>query len=211
MKGKLVRAAALAAAALVLGLLVAACGGAGGDSNGVASLDGAGSTTDAEAAAATEKRDPQEAALDWAQCMREHGVDVPDPQNGGIRLTIGPGDDREKVEQAQEECDHFIEDAAPQLTEEQQSAMQDAALAFAKCMREHGIDMPDPQFGDGGRVTFGQRADGDGSGNPPFDPDDPAFQAAQEACQPIMDEAARDAGLPGREGGSSVQSAGKDT
>ncbi len=43
-------------------------------------------------------------------------------------------------------------------------------------MREHGIDMPDPQFDEDGGV---QIRGGRGSG---FDPDDPDFRAAQEEC-----------------------------
>jgi hypothetical protein len=41
-------------------------------------------------------------------------------------------------------------------------------------MRERGIDMPDPQFGGGGRMT--QRIEGD------LDPRSPRFQDAQEDC-----------------------------
>src|SRR5919197_272475 len=80
---------------------------------------------------------------------------------------------------------------------------QEAMLAFAKCMREHGIDMPDPQFGAGGIVT--QQGS---SGDQGFDPDDPRFQAAQNACQPIVDKAARDAGLPKPAGPSTNRSGG---
>jgi hypothetical protein len=70
---------------------------------------------------------------------------------------------------------------------------QQAALAFAECMREHGIDMPDPQFDESGRVT--QRIDADSG----VDPGDPDFEAAQEAC---ADE------LPGRPGQGLVPTGG---
>ena len=57
-------------------------------------------------------------------------------------------------------------------------------------MRDHGIDMPDPVFGEGGRVTMSQQA-GDR-----FEPgvDDEAFEAASEEC--------------GREGGGMVVTRG---
>ena len=45
-----------------------------------------------------------------------------------------------------------------------------------ECMREHGIDMPDPQFGESGAVQ--QRI-----GGPASTPTDPKFQAAQKACR----------------------------
>jgi hypothetical protein len=51
-------------------------------------------------------------------------------------------------------------------------------------MRKHGIDMPDPQFGDNGKntVKIGSASGGAVSGNGP-DPRNPKFQAAQKACQ----------------------------
>jgi hypothetical protein len=57
--------------------------------------------------------------------------------------------------------------------------MEDRMVRFAECMREHGIDMPDPDFSDapGGRRGFVQRI-GEG-----FDPDDPDFKEADEACR----------------------------
>src|SRR5262245_41418285 len=30
----------------------------------------------------------------------------------------------------------------------------DSARKFAKCMREHGVDMPDPKIGDGGSISI---------------------------------------------------------
>ena len=54
-------------------------------------------------------------------------------------------------------------------------------LEFSECMRDHGIDMPDPQFeGEGG---------GGGMIEMTADPDNEGFQEAQEACQPILEGA----------------------
>lgn len=188
MKSRLLRPAPLAAAvaAVLMTLALVACGG-GGDSGGVASLGGSnqGSST-----TTTNSSDPEQAALDYVRCMREHGVDMPDPTSGGgIRLRVHPGEEA-KVEEAQRACQSIMERAAPKLSEEQQSVMQDAALAFAKCMRGHGIDMPDPTFGKGGIII--QKNNGSRGQNP----DDPKFKAALKACQPIVEEAARKAGLP---------------
>jgi len=61
----------------------------------------------------------------------------------------------------------------------------DAALEFAECMRENGIDMPDPEVSEGGGVRIG----GPGGGGGGVDPNSEEFQAAQEECQPILDEA----------------------
>jgi hypothetical protein len=63
---------------------------------------------------------------------------------------------------------------------------QDRMLAFTECMREHGVDMPDPQFGEGGGfLRVGPGADGNDEG-PAFDPNDTDFQAAQEACRELL-------------------------
>jgi hypothetical protein len=191
-KSKVVRAATLAAAALVLTLLAAACGGGGSDSDGVASLGGGSTQGDAGDGATTgSNEDREDAELAFARCMREHGVDFPDPVNGRLEFKSKPGDEA-KVQAAQEACGDLLEDTAPQLSEEQEAAMQDAALAFARCMREHGVDVPDPQFPAGGGILM-QVPEG-------ASPDDPKVQDAQEACQPILNQAQRDAGLPPPEG-----------
>ena len=67
--------------------------------------------------------------------------------------------------------------------------MQETMLEFAECMREHGVDMPDPDFSGGGGVF---RAGGPGSG---IDPGSDTFQKAQEACQDILEDAMPGGGL----------------
>jgi Pectinacetylesterase len=58
---------------------------------------------------------------------------------------------------------------------------QAAAFKFSECMREHGIDdYPDPTVEPDGGIHF------EGI---PGDPSSEQFQAAKEACQPILDEA----------------------
>ena len=64
-------------------------------------------------------------------------------------------------------------------SEEEQARMREQALEFSKCMREHGIDMPDPQFSEDGGVTINAEVEG-GEGGPL--PDDEDFQAAAEEC-----------------------------
>jgi hypothetical protein len=141
-------------------LALAACGG--GDDNGDA---------------ADSRAQAREAALEYAECMRRNGVDVPDPEPGeaGIRMTTPPGGPTPAFERAQEECQKHLEDVEPpELSEDEEREFRERALENARCMREHGIDMPDPTFGEGGRVE--QRLGGG------IDPNDPAFQEAQREC-----------------------------
>ena len=77
-------------AVLALAMLAVACGGSsGGDGEGVASAGGSGGQKASDSSA---KKDPQQAGLDFAKCMREHGVDMPDPKVGeGGMVMLAPG------------------------------------------------------------------------------------------------------------------------
>jgi hypothetical protein len=168
----------LAVLGLGLALALAACGGSP-DGDRVASLSGGGATGTTNGTAKTAK-DPQQAALDFAKCMREHGIDLPDPQvdeQGRVRVRVGgPGGgarpDPKKLDEAQKACGGLMGgggDGPGQIDPEERDAM----VAFARCMREHGIDMPDPT-GDG----LVMRRDDDGGP----DPSSEQFQEAEKAC-----------------------------
>ena len=172
--------AGAAGAALALIFVVAACGGEeDGAGAQVASLGETATTGDDGDNDTAASKDPEEAMLAFARCMRENGVDMPDPQNGKVTIRVGgPGRERpsqaemEKVDRAQEVCGKHLEGARPQLSAEERQEMQEAMLAFARCMREHGVDVPDPGFdGSGGvRMRLESRQD-------------PDFDEAQEACR----------------------------
>jgi hypothetical protein len=147
-------------------LALAACGGGGSDPSAASEGD--------------QRAERRAAAVDFAQCMREHGIDMKDPTaEGGIMLSAGPdsGNTEAELETAQKACQkHLDKIKPPELSEEQEAEFKERALAFARCMREHGVDMPDPTFGDGGRVQMRMRGEG-------VDPENPRFREAQEACQ----------------------------
>ena len=148
---------------------------------GVATLTAAASTsasTPPAAAAATPD------AAKFAQCMRAHGVpDFPDPVNGGFHITSGPGSDLDpgspQFAAANTACKAFSpEDQAAGGTVDPQ--LQAKALAYAACIRSHGVPgYPDPVFV-GGSIRETVRA---GSG---ADPSSPLFIAAQNACQSLQ-------------------------
>jgi pyruvate/2-oxoglutarate dehydrogenase complex dihydrolipoamide acyltransferase (E2) component len=181
------RRARVSALAVLAVLGVTALGACGGGSNnaGVASLSGK-STSDTQASA--KKKQPTQAEIQaafqqFAQCMREHGIDMPDPKVSGGKgmITIGgqgKPQDQQQLDAAQKACQHFIDvvqGARRDLDPAQEKKLRDQALKFAKCMRDHGINMPDPQFQSGGRVSQKLEAN----------PNDPRFQAAQKACQKL--------------------------
>jgi hypothetical protein len=150
---------------LALALAVAGCGG-GDKPSGVASLgDGSDVSNDFRQ------------ALALARCLRQHGANLPDPRvsgDGGIvqqRPRRAERDDP-KFKAAQQACRQFLpnggQPSPPSAREVQQ------ALAFARCLRQHGINVPDPRVsGDG---IDQQLPEGAG-------PNAPKFRAAFRACE----------------------------
>lgn len=186
----------LSAATLGLGLALAlaACGGPA-DGEGVASLGGdSAKRNDNGKAAASADKDPQQAALDFARCMRKQGIDMPDPQvdeQGRVTMRIGPDNggggarpDPKKLQAAQKACGGLFGggDGPVQMDPEARDAMVD----YARCMRQQGVDMPDPT-GDGLRL---RRGDGP-------DPSSAEFQKADKACNHHLASLRR----PGEESG----------
>jgi hypothetical protein len=164
---------------------LAACGGGGSDGAQVASLGGAsGATT---TTVAETEADTQQALLDFAKCMREHGIDMPDPQFSAdgkveIGMVAQAGElDESKMQAAQEACQEYMDKVranAPPLDPAKEEEMKQQALAFAQCMRDHGIDMPDPEINTDGKGGVMVKQGGAG-----IDPESPGFQEASETCQ----------------------------
>jgi hypothetical protein len=148
----------------------------------------------------------EDAMVNYSSCMREHGVDMPDPQfsddgsgGGGGAMTLaiplgssdagagggpglsvgGPGNEAFKA--AAEACQPIMDEATqnmPKPSAEEQAKMRDDALEFAQCMRDHGVDMPDPTFdgGSGGPMII----QGSSTDRAPLDTD--KFNEASSAC-----------------------------
>jgi hypothetical protein len=166
------RLLALPVGVLVLALAAAACGG-GAKGEGVASLGGgkATSTTNAGASGGYDLRQ----ALVFTRCMRQHGYDIPDPQmegnNVGLQLPNFEGQRAPKFQAAWQACRRY----APNGGRPERPGAEDRqrALAFARCMRQHGINLPDPQL----------TAEGiDQPPAPGVRRDDPKQKAAEQAC-----------------------------
>jgi hypothetical protein len=159
---------------LALALAVAACSGGGNDGNdGVASLGGDQATPTTSPAGGG---DVKQRALAYARCMRQQGIDMPDPKfdaQGRMaqQLPPGVGPDDPKFKAADQACKQYGpgggEPEKPDPQEQQQ------LLAFARCMRQHGINMPDPKP-DGGIDVDGAKG---------VNPNDPKFKAAFKACE----------------------------
>jgi hypothetical protein len=184
--------AGLAGAVVALTLTVAACGG-GGKANGVASLSGSGKAT--ATTSASSSYDDRQKALAWARCMRQHGIDLPDPKFSENlieqRLPSRAEQGSAKFKAAEQACKQYLPNGGQPTPADAQEFQQ--ALAFARCMRQHGIGMPDP------KIT----ADGIDQPLPSrMRPDDPRLTAAEQACHQYGSLGpAKPAGGPQRGGG----------
>ncbi|MEN8233513.1 MAG: hypothetical protein ABFR89_01140 [Actinomycetota bacterium] len=163
---------------LIAALLLASCGGS--DEDAVASL----STVAPSETTTTAPFDQEQALVDFSECMRDQGVDFPDPivdANGYPRFEFEAPEsiDRDALFEAGESCRHLIEQVVLSLPDFDSAEFNDTFLEYAACMRDHGFeDMPD-------KLEFGAVMRGE---ELPFDPTDPAFIAADEQCRDIFAE-----------------------
>ncbi|MDF2709588.1 MAG: hypothetical protein K0R62_5240 [Nonomuraea muscovyensis] len=166
----------LAAAALAAALT--GCGGpaardagvvSAGDATGSAAAPSSGASSPVPSAIV----DRREAQLKFAQCMREHGVDMDDPDpDGAIRIKARKGQEK-AVDEAQKACEHFMEGAVGGPKGKPDKEALDRAVKLAQCMREHGIDVADP--GSDGRIRLRVK---------PGTPEE-KVKAAQQACREL--------------------------
>jgi hypothetical protein len=162
-------------------LLLAACGG---------------SSPSATSSAAREQQAEVKFA-DFAKCLREHGVNaeaatvpggghglkingfkINGPTGSGASALKGPA----AMEAAQKACKKYHpEEQKVNISPEEKVARAEAVEKFARCMREHGIEVH--ASSSEGRIAI-QIHGGPGSGGP--NPGSPAFQTAQKSCQGLL-------------------------
>jgi hypothetical protein len=157
----------LATAAVGAALLTGACGG--GDQQG---------------GDKPKKADVEAAALKFSRCMRAHGVNMPDPEissdGSKVRVLIGGAKGTAKFnprtpafKAAEQACRKYMEAVRPRLTPAQQQEAQQQVLETLRCMRRHGVDIPD-SAASGGGLKIGPESG--------VDPRNPAFRRAEKAC-----------------------------
>lgn len=180
-------------------LCLAACGD--GEESASATpeivIEGASDDSSGEAAAATPAAaSEEEQALEFVQCMRDNGVDMPDPTvnaDGSVNLVppggaagqgqgAGQGQFDEDTQAAFEVCGALVEGASFLPTASDLTDIEDQLLEVAQCLRDQGLDVDDPDLS-GGLAGAGGPSGIFGAG---FDPNDPANQEAIEACQGLF-------------------------
>jgi hypothetical protein len=151
-------------AAMAAALLLAACGGGSNDD------PSAGEPDDAN-------------RLAFNQCMRKAGFEVRETTGPGGRDTairMPKGMSKTRQQKLQSDCAKKTGGGPRPMSKADQAKFLDQALKFSRCMRSHGVNLPDPQAAGGGGIRLGV------GGRGQIDPTSPAFQDAQKACQSLM-------------------------
>jgi hypothetical protein len=154
-------------------LLVVACGGS--------------SPTNSASAERSREQQAETKFADFARCLREHGVNAEaiSHPGGGHGLKVSPGQAGSgpaAMEAAEKACARYR--PAPEhvnLSPQEKVERAEAVEKFARCMREHGIEVH--ASSSEGRVSI-QIHGKPGSGGP--NPESPAFQKAQQSCQALL-------------------------
>ncbi|GAA1796059.1 hypothetical protein [Leucobacter iarius] len=136
------RIAAVGAAGFaVLGLLTACAAPNSGSNDSGAPKKDPRSSSDNQTA--------DQAFTEWqvkfAQCMREEGIDMPDPNSSG-QVQIGGGIDAEAFTKADDKCTSKIGSPPVQDGKGAEQAQKDD-LKLAQCLRAAGYDYKDPEPG----------------------------------------------------------------
>ncbi len=175
--------------ALATALLIAACAAVAAGCGSAAKDSGAtgGASTQAKVS------DQDRGLLRFARCMREHGIDFPDPQrdaNGQLVFDAPAGGDQAALQAAQKACQKFVKGgfaggpsdgpaAGGAPSQGQIQKQLDQAVKFARCMRRNGVKtFPDPKM-QGGQVLIDP--------GPGFDPNDPTRKKAVSKCRSLLD------------------------
>ncbi len=146
-------------------LLISSCSFFNKDEKqGVVSLEGVDTTT--TTITNSEELSWVDAELLLAQCIRDNNYELADPKKpGDLRRILTPifiemnQEEREELYSIIENCADEYDiplDARDQATPEQQAELLDAELEIAQCIREKGIDVPDPTSENGLRDTLPQ-------------------------------------------------------
>jgi hypothetical protein len=178
------RSAAALAGAVVTALLAAACSSSP-PAPSVASLPGHSSAAGDGATGQLTQAQSDRDFVNFAHCMRAHGVQMRDPfhRPGHAGLSIEDPPRNSATRSAYAVCTHFIQPTI-QMKQAHQQALAAPRLRaltdYAQCMRAHNISMLDP-------TPLGQLNLGNVAGiSSDFGRYSPQFRAADTACRHFL-------------------------
>jgi hypothetical protein len=175
-------------------IALAACGSSATSSSGSLSAGSGGSGASAG---------NYQARLNFAKCMRSHGVNVPDPSaNGGPAAGAGGGGagggggfqslrDNPNFQSASQACAKYRSKAFgfANITPAERAQFGQEEVKFAECMRSHSVNIADPSnsgTGGGFGAIFREIT--------PAERQSPAFQTAFKDCSASLPFRRRGAG-----------------
>lgn len=143
------------------------------------------SNTNSDPAGMAKTEEIGRAAVQFSQCMREHGHPLPDPTFNDEGFPVY-GDVPGAVPDKGAEFDETARTCMEPLRAAYQAAGvpnkkepdPEELLGFTRCMREHGVEIPDPTVAEPLQI-------------PKDAYDSPAWQPAAEACGSLLPEAWR--------------------
>lgn len=173
---------------LVLALVAGACSESG-DSTKIASLETDLVDTSEDEGDVDPIAESEAAMLAFTQCLRDQGIEVDDPTmdaDGNMQLppiniempdVVADPDELPDVTEFEDmiaPCEAHLEGIVATFSSADTTEIEDMLLAYAECMRENGVDMPDPDFSSGGGVIDLGAIGGD------------EFEAAEAVCSPLL-------------------------
>ena len=152
---------------------------------GLTACGGSSSTNTSGTSQGTGQQRAVAALTQFAGCARAHGIPVPDPNSlGQISGSLQLKQQYQNTPQGQaalKACRSYLQKAATQLTPANTQQFRQAVLLSARCMRAHGIPVPDP--GPDGQINPGAAAS--------INQASPQFQQAQQACAHLFPSGGR--------------------
>ena len=172
------RTTPLLALILTLALVMAACSN-DGESSRIASSGESGQDT--SPSVETDADGAEAAIAKYTQCLRDEGIDIEDPTvdaDGNVHLSpIEPSiePDGTDLDAIIDTCKTHLEGISTAVVSgDGMTELEDALVEYAQCMRDHGVDMPDPDLSSGGGVIDLGNAD------------EAEFDAADAECRQIL-------------------------
>jgi len=121
----------------------------------------------------------------FTDCLKKHGVDLPEgfgggpgggtsggpPPEAGGAGTPPAGFDPAKMQEAQKACQSLAPEGG--FGGAGGPGQGGGNAAYTSCLKDHGVDLPDPSAGTTGAPSS-------------IPADDATFQAAQQACQSLL-------------------------
>jgi hypothetical protein len=168
--------------------ILSACGGSEAsaepsvpDASDVATVDTTTDEPDPSEAPASTERDARDIMVDFTGCLRDEGFEVPDPDfsqsvaetQAGL-AAAGIDTNSPAFNDAVAACEPILVGILQEISTEDLTAWADATVNYSECMRENGIEIPDPDFTQGFSGLFGSAE---------LDTDDPNFARADAICQ----------------------------